>query len=59
MHACLHTSVSTCIQHICVMGMLEDFGGHGKVVYCPQSTVCLQMAAVLASQMQGLMNAGW
>ena len=41
-----------------VMGMLEDFGAWMKVPSCPQSAVCLRMVVVLASLIQGLMNAG-
>ena len=39
--------------------MLENFSRHAQVLSCPQSAVCLQTAAVLASLIQGLMNAGW
>ena len=46
-------------NYICVMGMLEDVGGHTDVTFCPQSTIHLQSAVVLASLIHSLMNAGW
>ena len=44
---------------IYIMGTLEDFSGCTEVASCPQSAVLLQMAVVLASLIQGLMNVGW
>ena len=57
LYACIYTCVYICM-HICVTGMLKDFGGCTKVMSCPQSTVLLQMAVVLASLIPGVMNAG-